>query len=300
MAVTLTSTACPAVVVPASPVYLGDTGTNPPTAQSFSAGLDASGTSSKLNYNSKIDNMGSRYGSGGYGIGSGFALSASTGLTVAVANGQAVIDGVAEAYSHADVVVTASGTNWLWIKTDGSIVVQFNTTAKPSGNCVLLGAAITDGSSVTSIDTSGVVYFKGGDMWRQTADAGMPADTPDSSLWFYTKTTVGLWLWDGSAYRRIDPRARASVVFGSDANYTATAGEYAQELLDVTSSGSLTATRDLIVPATVQGYDVRNNTTGGQSIRVKTSGGAGITIASAKAARVWCDGTNVVRLTSDA
>ena len=91
----------------------------------------------------------------------------------------------------------------------------------------------------------------------------------------------------------------AAVNFGSDANYTMTeqngsTDESRRAVLNCTSSGSLTATRDLICPTQTKIYLVYNNTTGGQSIRIKTSAGTGITIPTGKKQLVYCDGTNVV------
>jgi hypothetical protein len=62
----------------------------------------------------------------------------------------------------------------------------------------------------------------------------------------------------------------------------------------MTSSGSLTATRNLVVPNGAKQYIVWNNTTGGQSIVVKTSAGTGITVTSGAKAHLFADGTNVV------
>lgn len=63
-------------------------------------------------------------------------------------------------------------------------------------------------------------------------------------------------------------------------------------VLNCTSSGSLTATRDLIVPAIQKPYIVKNNTSGSQSIRMIV-GGAGVTIPNGKTAFVYNDGTDV-------
>lgn len=84
----------------------------------------------------------------------------------------------------------------------------------------------------------------------------------------------------------------------TDADYTAAASEYSARILEVT--GTLTAGRNVIVPA-YSGYQwiVFNNTTGGFAITVKTSGGTGIAVAATKRAIVYCDGTNVVRVTAD-
>ena len=91
---------------------------------------------------------------------------------------------------------------------------------------------------------------------------------------------------------------RATATFPSDANYTLTYTDsnssqvFRNLVLNVTSSGNLSATRDLIIPAIEKQYIVENNTSGSQSIRVKTSAGTGVTIPNGRIANVFCDGTN--------
>jgi len=77
----------------------------------------------------------------------------------------------------------------------------------------------------------------------------------------------------------------------TDSNATQTARNLA---LNVTSSVSLTTTRNLIVPTIQKPYIVRNNTTGSQSIVVKTSAGTGVTVPNGAYTVVYTDGTNVV------
>jgi hypothetical protein len=91
--------------------------------------------------------------------------------------------------------------------------------------------------------------------------------------------------------------------YTSDANLTITitnsnAAQAARALvLNVTSAfGSLTATRELIVPTIQKQYIVQNNTTGGQSITVKTSAGTGITVPTGRKAHLYVDGTNVIQM----
>jgi hypothetical protein len=93
-----------------------------------------------------------------------------------------------------------------------------------------------------------------------------------------------------------------------DANYTLTTSSGATDEarsmgLNITSSVTLTATRNVIVPTTgspptsapyTKLYVVRNATTGGQSIVIKTSAGSGITIANGATAIVLCNGTDVI------
>lgn len=90
----------------------------------------------------------------------------------------------------------------------------------------------------------------------------------------------------------------ATATFSSDANLTLTltnsnASQTARNfVLNVVSAGSLTATRDLVVPAIEKPYIVQNNTTGGQSIRVIVAG-ASVTVPNGKSAFVYNDGTDV-------
>jgi hypothetical protein len=91
---------------------------------------------------------------------------------------------------------------------------------------------------------------------------------------------------------------RANVSFTTDANKTLTISNTnaAQDarafFLNVTSSVSLTATRDLIVPSIFKNYIVKNGTTGNQSIRVIVAG-VGVTIPNGKTALVYNDGTDI-------
>lgn len=82
-----------------------------------------------------------------------------------------------------------------------------------------------------------------------------------------------------------------------DANYTLISGngvadEARNAVLVIT--GTLTTTRNVIVPTSNKFYAVRNATTGSQSIVVKTAAGTGVTLANGFTQLMYCDGTNVV------
>jgi hypothetical protein len=90
----------------------------------------------------------------------------------------------------------------------------------------------------------------------------------------------------------------------TDANYTMTAAsgstdESRSYILSVTSSASLTATRNIIAPAQKKTYIIFNNTTGSQSIQIIGTTGTGITIPNGKKRAVYFDGTNFVDAISD-
>lgn len=82
-------------------------------------------------------------------------------------------------------------------------------------------------------------------------------------------------------------------IFASDANHTLSATEYTNKYLNVTSSVSLTTTRQLIAPLNQgQEFVIQNNTSGGQAILVIGSTGNGVTVPSGATVTVTCDGTN--------
>ena len=88
------------------------------------------------------------------------------------------------------------------------------------------------------------------------------------------------------------------VNFPTDADITLTANNGSVDqsrsmVLVITSSGSLTATRNVIAPASASKvYIIKNSTTGGQSIQIKYSTGTGVTIGNAQTMIVYGDGTN--------
>jgi hypothetical protein len=92
---------------------------------------------------------------------------------------------------------------------------------------------------------------------------------------------------------------RANANFTTDADLTISltntnATQVARNyILNVTSSVSLTTTRNLIVPTINKPYIIENNTSGGRSIVVKTALGTGVTVPNGNVSMVYADGTNV-------
>ncbi len=83
----------------------------------------------------------------------------------------------------------------------------------------------------------------------------------------------------------------------ADADYTLISGngiaDQARNAVLVIT-GTLSATRNVIVPTSNKFYAVKNTTTGSQSIVVKTAAGTGVTLANGFTQLMYCDGTNVV------
>jgi len=81
---------------------------------------------------------------------SGYTLSAGTGLNADVAAGTCVVNGYHIVSDGTQAVsVTASQTNYIWLNADGTL--SANTTGTNPGSELLLGTAVADGSSVTSV-----------------------------------------------------------------------------------------------------------------------------------------------------
>jgi len=89
-------------------------------------------------------------------------------------------------------------------------------------------------------------------------------------------------------------------VIATDANITLTQAEAANDIMQFTSSVSLTLTRNVVVPLSAKQWTVYNGTTGAQSLQFIGATGTGITVANGKRAIIYSDGTNVVRVTADA
>ncbi len=203
MPISIPAASCPApVAINATPEWV-DTNTvstaTPPTSLPYDQGEIDPPQSATLNGNAtRYDNI-TRYGAGGYGIGQGLVLSAGSGVTVNVSDGHAILEGLLEVRSAAPVTCADAADRWVWLKQDGSFSVE-TTTAKPAGNCIFLGKVTCSGGVVTSIDTSGVVYFKSGLLYRETGDVAAPLDSPNAGIRIWTKTVLGTYFWNGTAH----------------------------------------------------------------------------------------------------
>ena len=83
---------------------------------------------------------------------SGMGISAGTGLAVDVASGIAVISNCVVEFTATETLtgLTASTTNHIWLNSSGTLSATTSDDA-PSTSHIPLGQAITDGTSVTSV-----------------------------------------------------------------------------------------------------------------------------------------------------
>lgn len=210
---------CPAVQTPVATLYAGASPPTPVVGTPVTTGPAASiGLVDLLNADQVRGNLLGRYGGGGYAVWQGLDLSDGGGLTLNVSAGQAGADGPAEKTAAATLALTDNVLNRVWISRLGVLSAVTSASASPlappdtATQWVYLGAANCASGVITVIDYSGrVSQLQGSLMWRRTADAGEPGDTPAATVRFLTRTVGGLYLWDGTAYEQISGAVEAVV-----------------------------------------------------------------------------------------
>ena len=126
-----------------------------------------------------------------------------------------------------------------------------------------------------------------------------PSTFPIGGGFIYAENGDGYWMNASGVIQSIT-NTRIVRQLTADANYTAVQADYQAKIMEFTSSVSLTATRNIVVPITSSyRWVVYNNTTGAQSLQFIGTTGTGITVANGKRAELYSDGTNIVRITPD-
>lgn len=159
----------------------------------------------KVNEIATRDNLGDRYGGGGWGVipgsaGTGCNLSAGAGLTLNIAAGALMIDGTRPISAQSVVLTDSIARAWVWMSRDGAPTVVNSSLTPPAGAYVLLGNATTAGGVITAVDFSGVMYHPGDSFARYNTDTAVPGDTPPRTISFMQYGTDVAWFWNGHRY----------------------------------------------------------------------------------------------------
>jgi hypothetical protein len=93
----------------------------------------------------------------------------------------------------------------------------------------------------------------------------------------------------------VNPRVTINVA--GSANVTATNAQAQAEIIECT--GAIGANIQLVLPLQPHPWDVFNNTSGAFTLTFQGATGTGIAVAQGKRARIYADGTNIVRVTPD-
>jgi hypothetical protein len=157
----------------------------------------------------------------------------------------------------------------------------------------------SDGYSIAFFSQSGKVFDTAQGIVYLTNRLVAPSSVPSGGGWLYSENGDGYWYNPVGLIQSISS-TRIVRQLTSDADYTAVQSDYQAKIIEVTSSVSLTATRNFFLP-NVSAYQwiVYNNTTGAQSLTFVVSGQTGVTVANGKRAIVYCNGTDIVRVTPD-
>lgn len=188
---------CPA----ARPVAtLGDiTNAVPSVSTTFVAG-DTLEASDLNQIGARNDLAGALGGGGIYCVQTGLEVTISSGITISVSAGKFVGDGECELSTATTLALTNNVYNWVYINNSGGLVAATSATttvpAVPSGGKAFLARVLTAAGAITEIDYSGRLESKGGAVWRKTYDAGVPSDTPPSTVRFISESRNGLYYWD--------------------------------------------------------------------------------------------------------
>lgn len=161
----------------------------------------------------------------------------------------------------------------------------------------IVNGQLTGGSALIASTTNYIEITRAGVISRNNTGF-----TP-GSIPLYTVVTGVSTVTSYTDYRAwVQPAGvaqRSAIVMASDANITLTQAQAVGAILSVTSSVSLTAPRNVVVPLAAQQWTVFNGTTGAQALQFIGASGTGITVANGKRAILYADGTNVVRVTAD-
>lgn len=214
----LLASQCPAVQTPLSALYAGADPPTPVVGTAVSTGTAAAiSLVDLLNADQVRGNLLGRYGGGGYAVWQGLELSDGGGLTLNISAGQAGADGPAEVQNATTLELTDNVTNRVWLSRGGAIQAVTSASGTPlappdaATQWVFLGAVVTSGGAITSIDYSGrVQQGQGNILWRRTADTGEPSDTPPSTVRLLTKTAGGTYLWTSAEWISIDVDAHVA------------------------------------------------------------------------------------------
>lgn len=196
-----TTASTPTVIsVPTIPTIASiaiDGGTSP-CAQTLSSGMSSATWTAKMNDHAARTDITPMVFAGIPCIVYGLTLSWTSGLTINIAAGLAIVEGEREIVATTKVLADNSVSR-VYMQYDGAILA--GTGAYAPANSVLLGTVTTSGGSVTVIDVAGVFTMAGAMPVRQTADTAKPVDTPTTKCPFLTLASNGVtWLWDGTQY----------------------------------------------------------------------------------------------------
>lgn len=133
--------------------------------------------------------------------------------------------------------------------------------------------------------------------YAQGLGAGIPLDDAQIGEMYYDTDVDRMLVKGNTAWKGINDSVLTITGLKTNTDYTFTEKELLAEVIECKWSG-WSSGHNGIVAALKRKWWIYNAT--GQTITVKTASGTGIAIATGATALVYCDGTNVLRLSADA
>lgn len=217
------------------------------------------------------------------GVGAGALDAASAAGSGLKAIGSTLNQSSPSATINASLVLQASDRAKLYVNTGGSITATLPLSSAVGNDYFLelrnqgTGALTLAGSGGEPIDGSASIVLQIGDSC-------------------FVQAGVGAWYTIG--------RGRNTQFNFTQLLKTVTGGTTPLSLTEAsnvvqTYSGALTSNQTVVLPSVVQVYYVSNNTTGGFAFTLQTATpGSVLSIPSGQAAVVFCDGTNVINVST--
>lgn len=213
-----------------------------------------------------------------FGVGTGSAvasalagpgLKAVAGLLQVNLNGNNVSSGF---------TITAAALAQLYVWTGGSGTIALPAAASV-GNGFFFMVANNGSGSLTLVPSGGTIDNGSTSVFSPTQSGFIFSN---GSNWF----TVGKGIQNTFAVTLLNLNVSGS------SNVVETSAQ-AQNIIQV-YTGTLTGNIAVVVPNTVQLYEVNNMTSGAFTLTVKTASGTGIIVPQGNTSILYCDGTNVV------
>ena len=197
----VTGTLCPTLPYASTLITVSDA--TPTTLENVVGGETLSFIGIHNRNAARVDALG-QFGAGAYAVVQGTGeLTDGGGLSLAVSACAVTLDGAVTA-SAGTLALTGSAYNWVYLLQNGTLTKTTSVTttppANPAAKCVFLGRVQCGASTITDIDYSGRLEWRGGMLYRRLGDAGAPSDTPVSRYQIVTRTGGGVYLWTGDQY----------------------------------------------------------------------------------------------------
>lgn len=187
-----------------SALWLSDFDKTSNLPQAWAARTVSSGDlvwSNNFNRNAALADLAAAFGGAGIGIAQGLDITPGSGLNAWLGEGTAVAGSVVQIPTPTQISLSANSQTYVWLTWSGSVLLFSNPGVPAQQPSVYLGLVVTGASSVTEVDSAGVVRLFCGIPQRQVGGYGPPDDFPPGAWRGFTVNEAGqAYWWNGTTY----------------------------------------------------------------------------------------------------